>query len=181
MRFYRTKNQWLIICLVSGFLIGIIFENMVAKREVLVSDIFLKSNLNLYANTMIARTEYALFLMKKRVLLFLVIGLLGCTKWKKIFVMIFLGFLGFCMGKMIVLAVLQLGIGGIVLSMGGFLVHGIFYGIAGAILFTYWYHYPNGRWNYAKTIFLILMIGCGFIMEVYVSPSVAKWLIRLIS
>lgn len=180
MRTLNRKNQLLIICLAIGFLIGIIYENLIAKKEVLMSDVFMKNNLKLYLNATIERAEYAMFLIKKRMLLFVAVGILGCIKWKRIFVILFLGFLGFCMGKLIVLSMIQLGIGGILMSIGSMAVHGIFYGLALAIMFSYWYQHPNGSWNYVKTIFVTFMLGCGMIVEIYVSPIVARWFIKII-
>ncbi len=180
LRNYQKKNQLLILCLVVGFFIGIIYQNVIAKTEVVMLDLFLKSNLQLYLRTNIVTKSYVWYVVKERLILFAWTLLFSCLKWKKVFVIVLLLFLGFSVGTLVVLAVLQLGISGILLCVLGMLPQGIFYGIGGYILITYWYHYPNQRWNYAKGVFVIAMLSVGVVMEVYVNPMIVKWAIQLI-
>ena len=176
----QKKNQLLILCLVVGFFVGIIYENIIAKREIVGLDLFLKSNLQMYLQTNIVTNSYAWYVTKERLILFAWIFLFSCLKWKKIFVVLILVFLGFFMGTLVVMAVLQLGIGGIFLCVAGMLPHGIFYGVAGYVLLIYWYHHPHQYWNRAKSVFVFLMLGVGIVMEVYANPIVMKWVIQMI-
>ena len=180
MRNYQKKNQLLILCLVVGFFIGIIYQNVIAKTEVVMLDLFLKSNLQLYLETTIVTKNYVWYVIKERLVLFAGIFLFSCLRWKRLFVILLLLVLGFSMGMLTVLSVLQLGIRGIVLCVMGMLPQGIFYGIAGYILVTYCYQHPNQRWNQAKTVFVMVMLGIGVVMEVYVNPMIVKWAIQLI-
>lgn len=176
----QKKNQLLILCLVVGFFVGIVYQNIIAKTEVVMVDLFLKSNLQLYLQTNIVTKSYAWYVVKERFLLFAWILLFSCLKWKRVFVIVLLLFFGFSIGTLVVLAVLQLGISGILLCVVGILPQGIFYGIGGYIFLTYWYHYPNQRWNYAKSVFVIVVLAVGIVMEVYVNPMIVKWAIQII-
>lgn len=178
MRIYKNKNQLLIICLAVGFLIGIIYQNIVSGRQAVVAELFLKANLQLYLQTDIITPKYLWYVLKERVLLFGIICVLGCMRWKKVFVMFFLLLVGFLAGVLTVSAVLQLGIKGILLCVIGIFPQGIFYGVTYCILLPYWYRFPERRWNRVKTGFVIVMLLVGVLTEVYVNPVLVKWVIK---
>ena len=163
-----------------GFFVGIIYENIIAKREIVGLDLFLKSNLQMYLQTNIVVNSYVWYVVKERLILFAWIFVFSCLKWKKIFVVTLLCLSGFFMGTLVVMAVLQLGIGGILLCIAAMLPQGIFYGVAGYVLLVYWYFYPNQRWNQAKSLFVFLMLGVGIVMEIYTNPIIIKWVIQMI-
>ena len=180
MRTQRDKNQLLILCLGVGFLIGIIYENMLSGRDVATTELFLKSNLQLYLQTDIITNKYLWYVVKERLLFLSVICLISCIKWKKVFVILFLLYIGFVMGSLTVAAVMQLGALGILLTIAGILPHGLFYGAGYSILLIYWYRFPTQSWNRTKLLFVVIMFFMGMIMEIYVNPIVVKWVIGLL-
>ena len=179
MRRYRNKNQLLILFLVVGFFVGIIYENVVSGKQVDTVELFLKSNLQLYLQTEIITQKYLWYVVKERLLLLGVVCLLGCSKWKKIFVILFLSGVGFISGMLVVSAVLQLGMKGILIFFAGVFPQMIFYGIAYSVLLLYWYQGEGRRWNHIKTVFVFVSFILGIVVEVYLNPIILKWMIRI--
>ena len=177
---YRNKNQLLMILLVVGFLIGVIYENLISKNQVVTTEIFLKSNLQRYLQTDVIAEKYFWYVIKDRVLFLLLICVLSCVKWKKIFVALCLLLTGFFTGTFCVAAVLQLGIKGLLLCFAGLFPQMLFYGFLYGMLFVHWFHYPERQWNRAKTLFTIILFVVGIILEVYVNPIIVKFFIGMI-
>ena len=180
MRMNRGKGQLLLIFIAVGFLIGIIYQNIVSGKQVITTDLFLKSNLERYLHTDIVTKKYLWYVLKERIWLFVIILMLGCIKWKKFVVAVCLSLAGFIMGVLTVSSVLQLGMKGILFCIAGMLPQGIFYGILYSVLFVYWYWFPARQWNKVKTIFMALMFTVGVLVEVYVNPVLVKWIIQIL-
>lgn len=176
----RSRGQLLILFLAVGFLIGIIYENLVARESALLSEIFLRSNLERYLKTNIISEKYLWYVIKSRTLFLTIVCALGCFQWKKIFVMLCLSICGFFAGMMSVTAVMQLGIKGILLCIGGILPQGIFYVMGYSMLFLHWFRYPESRWNRAKLLFVIIMFLAGIVLETYVNPVLVKLIIKML-
>lgn len=177
---YRNKNQLLMILLVVGFLFGVIYENLISKNQVVTTEIFLKSNLQRYLQTDVIAEKYFWYVIKDRVIFLLLICVLSCVKWKKIFVALCLLLTGFFTGTFCVAAVLQLGIKGLLLCFAGLFPQMLFYGFLYWMLFVHWFHYPERQWNRTKTLFTIILFVIGIILEVYVNPIIVKFFIGII-
>lgn len=180
MRGNKSKNQLLFLFLAVGFLIGIIYENVITARSIIPAELFSTSNLQAYLKVDIITEKYLWYVAKERILLLALLCVLSCLPWKKLFVSASLLICGFLTGVLTVSAVLQLGIKGILLCFIGILPQGIFYGMAYGMLFTYWFHFPERKWNRVKTIFVILMFMAGIMVETYVNPFLIKLFIRMI-
>jgi hypothetical protein len=176
----RNKSQLLLIFLAVGFLVGILYRNIISGREMITTELFLKSNLQRYLHTNIIAEKYLFYVVKERLFLFGVILLLGCIRWKKVVVGICISVTGFIMGVLTVSAILQLGIKGIFFCLTALFPQSIFYGCAVSIMLVYWYWYPKRPWNRVKTIFVILIFILGILMEVYVNPILVKWVIKML-
>ena len=180
MHLSRNKGQLLVIFLAVGFLIGIIYENFVMQDSVVYTDIFLKSNLERYLKINVISEKYLWYVIKSRLILLATICIFSCFRWKKVFVILCLTASGFFAGIISVLAVMQLGIKGILLCVAGVLPHGLFYITIYAMLFWYWFRYPEGRWNQAKLLFIIIMFLLGILLETYVNPLLIKIIIKIL-
>lgn len=180
MRLNKNKGQLLILFLAVGFLIGIIYENVIAKNSVFLSEIFLRSNLERYLQTNVISEKYLWYVIKTRIILLGLISILSCLRWKKLLVILCLVMIGIFAGVMSVMAVMQLGMKGILLCIAGIMPQGIFYALAYSMLFWYWFQYPESRWNRAKLLFVVIMFLAGIVLESYVNPSLVKLIIKIL-
>lgn len=174
-----NKNQLLILLLVVGFIIGIIYENVVSKNHIISTEIFSTKNLQRYLQIDVLSEKFLWYVAKNRVLFLTISCLLGCLKWKKLYVSLCLLFASFFAGVFCVSSVLQLGFKGLLLCFSGMFPHVLFYGLSYGMLFVYWIHYPKRVWNHAKTLFVILSFLLGILLEVYVNPIIVKFVIGL--
>ena len=160
MRSYRSKNQFFAMFLLGGFLIGILYANLISDRYIMSGGIFDDGFLKQYAKTDIVAEEYLWYILRARLVPFCVICILGCMKWKKTVVGLCIGWTGFSGGVVAVSSVISLGMKGILLCIVGMLPQILFYGFAYVILLWYLYTYPNGRWNIKKTAAARNFYGC---------------------
>ena len=160
MRSYRSKNQFFAMFLLGGFLIGILYANLI--------------------KTDIVAEEYLWYILRARLVPFCMICILGCMKWKKTVVGLCIGWTGFSGGVVAVSSVISLGMKGILLCIVGMLPQILFYGFAYVILLWYLYTYPNGRWNIKKTAVAGISMAVGIILEVYTNPILMKLVIGLL-
>lgn len=179
MKFYKYKNQLLIYYLAVGFFVGILYENIVSKRYGVSIDIFQTYFLQQYRQTEIVAEKYLGYVLKARVVPLMGLCVLACVRWKKILAGVSVCWTGFLAGVMMVSAVMQLGAKGVLFCMVAMFPHIICYGLAYGILLSYFYRYPKARWNYAKTVFVILVMFIGILLETYLNPLLMKLVIRI--
>ncbi len=179
VKLYKNRNQLLIIVLAVGFFVGILYENIVSKSRGMSIELFQSYFLKQFAQVEIVAEEYLWYVARARVVPFLLLLLLGCLRWKKTIVSIFISWTGFLFGVVIVSSVIQLGIRGILFCLAGLLPHAIFYILAYGIYLLHLYRYPSQHWNGTKTIFVILMMVLGIVLETYLSPIIIKCIVRI--
>ena len=180
MRIDKKKNQFLIVFLVVGFFIGIIFENVIVKKQISTTDIFLKSNLQRYLQTDVVVEKYLRYVIKERFILFGCICVVSCMKWKKVMVYLSLLLVGFFAGCFCVASVVRLGIKGLLLFMAGMFPQMLFYGCLCVMLYLHWLGVTERRWSRTKTIFVVILLTLGIIVEVYVNPIIVKFIIGIL-
>ena len=180
MKRYKGKNQLLFLYLGVGFLIGILYQNIVATRSVVINEMFLKSNLQRLLQTEVKLHSYLTYVLKERILLFVIVCLAGSIRWKKVVVAVFLLLVGIAFGIVSASAVLQLGLSGIVLCIVGIFPQCLFYIVQYALVGTYWYHFPNRQWNTFKSVFVAVMCLAGGVVETYVNPVLVRWVVQWI-
>lgn len=179
MKFYKYKNQLLIYYLAVGFFVGILYENIVSKRYGVSIDIFQTYFLQQYRQTEIVAEKYLGYVLKARVVPFMGLCVLACVRWKKILAGVSVCWTGFLAGVMLVSAVMQMGVKGVLFCMAAMFPHIICYGLAYGILLSYFYRYPKARWNYAKTVFVVLVMFIGILVETYLNPLLMKLVIQI--
>lgn len=179
MRFYKSKNQLLILLLAVGFFVGILYENIASKNSGISMELFQAYFLKQFTQVEIVTEEYLWYVARARVIPFLLLCMLGCLKWKKWVVSICVTWIGFLMGIVVVSAMIQLGIKGILFCIASLIPHMICYALAYTVFLLYLYHYPRRRWSSAKTIFVVLLLFLGIILETYLSPLFIKMVVRM--
>lgn len=180
VRFYKYKNQLLIVYLAVGFFVGILYENLISRSRGMSIDIFQTYFLEQYGQTEIVAEKYLGYVLKARAVPLIGLCFLGCMKWKKVLVAVCLGWTGFLTGVLTVSAVMQLGIKGVLFCLVGMFPHMICYGLVYGILFSYLYRYPKAKWNGIKTVFVVLVIFVGILLETYLNPLLMKLVIRIL-
>lgn len=180
MRRYQIKNQLLMIILAVGFLIGILYENITARKYGVTVEIFQPYYLEQFLNTEISIEKYLLYVARVRFLPFAFLWLLGCLKWKKIFSVITVAWTGFLTGVLFVSAVVLLGVKGLLICVASIFPHILFYGMAYGMTLIYMFFYPKKQWNISKTVFVCLMLLIGILLEAYVNPFIVRMMVRWI-
>ena len=180
MRLHKNQNQLLLVFLAVGFLIGIVYKNVISADDLVSTDFFSKANLEKYRQAEIITEKYLWYVVKRRVVSLGIICFLSCLRWKKALVVSCMLACGFMAGMLTVASVLQLGIMGIVLCAVGMLPQVIFYAFGYGILFLYWWNVPTRQWNYVKLVFVIIMFLAGMATEVYVNPTLVKMFLGLL-
>lgn len=179
MKFYKSKNQLLIILLAVGFFVGILYENIVSKNYGVSVELFQSYFLKQFAQIEIVAEEYLWYVAKVRVVPFLLLCMLGCLRWKKMLVGVCVTWVGFLMGIVVVSSVIQLGIKGIGFCIASLFPHMACYVLAYSVFLLYLYRYPRQQWSGVKTIFVVLMLFLGIILETYLSPFLIKLVVGM--
>ena len=179
MKLYKYKNQLLIFYLAVGFFVGILYENIMSRTYGLSIDIFQSYFLQQYMHTEIIAEKYLGYVLKSRAVPLMGLCFLTCVKWKKLLSIMSVCWTGFMAGVLMVSAVMQLGIKGVLLCMVAMFPHIICYGLAYGILLSYLYRCPKVQWNNAKTVFVVLVMFAGILLETYLNPLLMKLVIRI--
>lgn len=173
MRMEKSR-RYFIVAFMAGFVSGSVFANVIAKQYVLTSGIFNPYFLNQYSQSEITAKEYILYLCGIRILPLCFIVVAGQTKIRKISSISVLVWAGFAGGLLACAGILNMGIQGLVFLLIGLSPQILFYAMAYLVVIWYFFHYPQARWNAAKTIFVILFVLTGLLMEAYVNPILMK-------
>lgn len=179
VKLYKNRNQLLIIFLAVGFFVGILYENIVSKRYGMSIELFQTYFLKQFQQVEFMAEEYLWYVAKARVLPVILLCLLGCLKCKKVIVSAWVSWIGFLMGIVIVAAMIQLGIKGILFCLAGLLPHMVCYAMAYGVVLLHFYCYPTKKWNGAKTIFVVLMMVLGIVLETHLSPIFIKMIVGM--
>ena len=173
MKILHTRKQ-LLLFFMPGFILGILYMNLFAKRYMAEVGIFSDYFLNQFGSVEIVIDEYIWYLLRLRVLPFLALLGVAFTKLRKAAAVLFMVWTGISSGILISSAVLELGIKGSFLCIVGILPQFIFYIPAYLVLIWYCCVYPQNRWNYQKTVFAAVMMAVGLILEAYVNRILVK-------
>ena len=169
MKILHTRKQ-LFAFFMPGFLLGILYVNLIMKQYTAEPGIFSDYFLKQYQSVSIVAEEYIWYLIKIRAVPFLILLGLAFTKMRKAASIAFLVWTGFSSGMLLSMAVLSMGIKGSILCIVGILPQFILYVPAYMVIIWYSYTYPQNKWNTQKSIFLGLTMLVGIILEAYVNP-----------
>ena len=176
----RDSRKYFIVLFLTGFFIGIISTNIESKKMILYNGIFSDSFLNQYRQLNIEPEKYLWYVMKIRLFPMILLGTFGCTRFKRTVVTIFLCWTGFLSGSGITLAILKMGVKGMLLGIVSLTPQIIFYISGYFIVLWYLYQYPNVKWNGTKAIGTGLAMLTGIILETWVNPIFMKIFIRVL-
>lgn len=161
-----------------GFFFGIFFINLVAKETVYTVGIFDHYFLKNYTNTQIEINEYIFYLFKIRIIPFLFLFMFSFTIFKKVITIISIVWTGISSGIISSLAVMHMGIKGILLCLVSGIPHFLLYVPAYFVLLWYMYQIPQSKWTWNKSVFVVLTLFMGLILEAYVNPMLMTIFIK---
>ncbi len=174
----RENKKFLALFCMAGFLVGIVYANLMSKDLTAGMGIFNEYFLSQYTQTEIDTAEYLWYIIRIRVMPAALLAALGCTRLRKGVVAVFLAWTGFCCGMIMTLAVLKIGIKGLVLCLIALIPHIIFYAAGYLILVWYLFTYPESRWNLSKMVSMGLFIAVGVLLECYVNPIIMEMFLK---
>ena len=173
MKILHSRKQ-LLALFMPGFLLGVICVNLLAKKYTAEPGIFSEYFLNQFQTVKIVAREYLWYLLRLRLLPFLALLALSMTRMRRVAAALFLIWTGISAGILISTSVLRMGIRGSFLCMAGIFPQFIFYIPAYLILLWYCWSYPQSRWTRQKTLFVLMALALGILMEIYVNPSIVR-------
>lgn len=158
----------------TGFFAGILYGNLQSKDYIISMGIFNEYFLNQYSVNDLDTLKYMLYVAKIRIIPGVLLGALGCTKFRKEIAAGFVLWTGFSSGLLITSAVMKMGVKGIVFCLLALIPHFMFYIAAYFLLLMYLYFYPKVRWSNMKTVVFLLFLLVGILLESYVNPVVMQ-------
>lgn len=179
MKIFHTRKQFLAFFM-PGFFLGIVYVNFVAKKYMAEPGIFSDYFLNQFAEVRIDAGEYILYLLRLRVVPLALLAMLSFTRVKKAAAVLFLFWTGLSGGILISSAAAGLGIKGSILCVVALFPQFVFYIPAYLVLLWYCCEAPQNRWNTQKTVFIILAMSTGLILETYVNPVLVKGFLSIL-
>ena len=172
--------QVLWLFLGMGFVLGVVYENVIYIRNQNVVSFFRRESLEQVIQREIISGEYFLYVVRMRLRMIVPCCMIGLVKWKKIFINLFLLWNGFLFGIFLVDAIMIQRIVGIVLCLVMLFPHMIFYVLGAYLVLWNFYIHPEQRWNMQKVVVCILLFLIGILAETYVNPwlikGILKWL-----
>lgn len=177
----REKERRIIIFIfMLGFLLGIIYSNLITENYVTITNIFHENYLNQYLQMKQITKDYFLFILQYRLGAFFGIGILATTRYRKIAILCFLVWTGFSAGVLAVTSVLSVGIWGMLICISALFPHFVFYIISYLIIILYCIGEHKIEWNNVKTVAVVLLQMTGIVTECYVNPWIMKALVGMI-
>lgn len=178
MKIYiRAKYPFLVYML--GFFLGILYLNLAASEYILTNGIWGEWFRSCYLDYDLRSFDYLWYIVKVRVLPAGVLAVLGGTKLRKISAYLFIGWIGMSCGLIMTLAVMTLGIKGIILCIVCMLPHYLCYVPAYVMLLIYLLHFPESVWNITKWSSFLLFMTMGIALECIVNPVLLKAFFRI--
>lgn len=177
MKIFHTRKQMLAFFM-PGFILGIAYINFFARRYVAGEGIFERQILEQYVKASFDVREYLFYVLRMRLIPFLLLALTIFMSIRKIVAYAFLLWTGFTSGMILSTAALELGAQGCLFCIVGVFPQMFFYVSAYIVILWYSMMYPHNRWNRQKTGFVIAMMAAGILSEALLNPILVKMFLR---
>lgn len=179
MRIFHSGKKQMFVFFVPGFLFGVIYMNLVAKKYMAESGIFSDIFLSRFASMEIDVWSYLPYVIRLRVVPLAALAVASLTRFRKAAAMFFLFWTGFTGGIALSSAADGLGLKGSLLCAVSVLPQFLFYVPACVVLLWYCMSAPRTQWNRQKTVFVIVTMAAGVLLELYVNPAFVREFIAL--
>ncbi len=179
MKILHSKRQ-LAALYMLGLFMGIAYVNFLVKRYDSGVQIFGDHVLSIYKDTKIIAEEFIFYLIRMRVIPFLLLLCLVFTKLRKLSAALCAVWTGFSCGMLLSTAAIEKGMLGCIACLGAVFPQILCYIPAYFVVIWYGYTFPKTRWNIPKTIFVCIVMGLGIVLELYVNPIFMKAILHMI-
>lgn len=176
----RDNGRIFVVFYMAGFLMGVLYANLISKDYIASMGIFDEYFLNSYVQKDLEAQEYLWYLFRVRCIPVAALFAAGYLKIRKGVVLVSVVWTGFLCGILLTASVMQLGMKGIFLCLVAGFPQLIFYAAGIFVLIWTIYYYPSTKWNSQKIMALFLLIGIGIILECYVNPPLLKMFLKRI-
>lgn len=176
--FYSGKRQMLAF-FVPGFLLGVIYLNLIAKKNAAEPEVFSELFLSGFDSVRIEVQSYLPYLLRIRLVPLVVLAVLSSARFRKAAAVAFLVWTGFTAGIVISAAACGLGLKGSLLCAAALLPQFFFYVPAYVVVLWYCLSAPRTQWNRQKTVFVVIAAAAGIMLELYVNPVLVRGLLSI--
>lgn len=173
------KQKFFCAIIFCGFVVGILYTNLVAIDYLTMTGIFNGYYLSEFANQKFIIIEYLPRIIWNRLIPLMVVIVLAYSKLHKVIVIGLVMWVGFLWGIFMSLGIAQLGMFGIVVCIVSVMPQIVFYIPTYLIVGIYGYQYPNSSINMSKIIVGSSCFVMGIVMECQVNPYMLKWIINI--
>lgn len=192
MRSQENHRQF--VFFLAGFLLGVLYIYFSGDYKGEGTDFFSIQNLVQIRYTEVVYEEYFVYLLKKRVGVLLVLGVLSLALAGKYLLSGFLMLFGCCLGSMLSVLIMRYGLSGMLLFAGLVFPQNFIYipAVFGWVaLLTEWnegvfgrrktlYRKGYGRGAGIKQILVLCGVTIiGILLECYVNPVVVNWCLKI--
>lgn len=179
MRIFHSGKRQMAAFFVPGFLFGVLYMNLVAKKYMTETEIFSSVFLSKYPSVKIDIWSYLPYLLRLRLMPVIALAVSSFTRLRKAAAIFFLMWTGFTGGIALSLSADALGLKGSLLCAVSVLPQFLFYVPACVILLWYCLSAPRTQWNRQKTVFLVITMTVGILLELYINPALVREFISL--
>ena len=177
MRSLQVKKQ-LLAFFMPGFLIGILYANCFLKQTIVDTNLFDIEILKKYTEINSFGNIYFLYIVQIRLIPFALLMALAFTKIKKLLMPIVVSGSAFSIGILLTVAVIKMGMKGVLLCIVSVIPQTICYVPAYLVLLIYCMQYPSRQWSRQKTVFVFGMLMIGMMIEAYLTPVIIRSILR---
>ena len=170
----------MILIYMIGFLLGIVYVNMVSGEYIYSVGIFNRNFADQFQKADLEGLQYLVYLIRLRIMPAIILAIIGTTRFRRIGSVMFLVWTGMLCGVYFTCAVMNRGVGGVLLCVAGLLPHMVCYLFAYGIMLMTIFFYPQKHWNYEKTIAFCLAICMGIALEYKANPILVKLILKWI-
>ena len=178
MKIFQRKQQMLMWCM-AGFVLGILTANLYLKFNGISGHISKICEDGVQKNITPIYKEYFIYIIYRRSLMFAAILTAFLTRYKKLLTGCILTWTGFATGIVLVISVIDRGLPGILLCITALFPQIIFYFMSYYVALKYVYEYPNIKWTFLKTGFVIICFLTGVATEIAINPMLIQMITKI--
>lgn len=170
---FIIKYQY-IFMMFLGILIGTCYANIM-NEFCLSWDVFNSNYLSDYNDITVNSVILWQYVVKNRGRDIIIILLLGLTRFRKLFLSVYLLYIGACVGVLMCIAIMRFGALGLLIYVASIMPHYILYAVAIYVLYNILLRKMICRKNkFILLMITFLLILLGTYLEAYVNPLIIK-------